>query len=102
MQNTLQRTLNGLQRDTCSPERAQELAQLGYMQWLAALPASASYEAEAVRAYLLAMDFIDTDPGIAVFCDLIRTSLRRPLQPLTLALPKPRRRGGARQRRKAL
>lgn len=98
----IQRTLNGLQLDTPTPERAQELAHLGYMQWLGALPASADYEAEAVKAYLLAMDFIDTDPGIAAFCALIRQSLRRPLYPLGLALPKPRRRGGARQRRKAL
>ncbi|MFZ7089493.1 hypothetical protein [Primorskyibacter sp. 2E233] len=93
------RTLNGLQAHSLTPERARELGQLGYMQWLGALPPDSDYEFEAVRAYLRAMDFIETDPAIAAFCDLIRDSLRRPLRPLDLALPKARRRGGARKRR---
>lgn len=98
----IERTLTQLQSNPPDAERAGELGQLGYMQWLGWLPAQASYEAEAVRAYLAAMDFIDTDPAVAVFCDLIRASLRRPLRPLPLALPKPRRRGGAGSRRMAL
>ena len=93
------RTLNGLQARTLTHERAKELGQMGYMQWLGALPGTADYEHEAVRAYLRAMDFIETDPAIAVFCGLIRDSLRQPIRPLELALPKAQRRGGARQRR---
>lgn len=95
-------TLTQLQVDPGNAERTRELGQLGYMQWLGGLPANASYEAEAVKAYLVAMDFAETDPAVAVFCGLIRDSLRRPLQPLDLALPKPRRRGGARERRRGL
>lgn len=98
----IERTLNGLQVNPDSPERARELGQLGYMQWLGALPGSAAYEVEAVKAYLVAMDFIETDPAVAEFCALLRASLRQPLKPLDLALPKPRRRGGARQRRDRL
>ncbi|MEQ9695175.1 hypothetical protein [Shimia sp. SDUM112013] len=96
------RTLTQLQVDIETPERAEELGRMGYIQWLGWLPGQSSYEAEAVKAYLVAMDFIETDPAVAVFCDLIRQSLRRPLVPLDLRLPKPRRRGGARQRRMAL
>ncbi len=97
-----ERTLTQLQLDPGSPERAEELGQLGYMQWLGGLPGNASYEAEAVKAYLVAMDFAETDPAVAVFCGLIRESLRRPLRALDIALPKPRRRGGARERRRVL
>jgi hypothetical protein len=97
-----EKTLDQLQLNPTTPERARELGQLGYMQWLGGLPAAADYEAEACRAYLMAMDFIDTDPSIAVFCALLRRSLRRPLQPLDLALPKPARRGGAKARRRSL
>ena len=95
----IERTLTGLQAHSPTPDRARELGQMGYMQWLGAMPANADYEAEAVRAYLVAMDFIETDPAVAGFCDLLRQSLRRPLRPLPLALPKPQRRGGARRRR---
>ncbi|WP_146347084.1 hypothetical protein [Falsiphaeobacter marinintestinus] len=97
----IERTLKQLQMSPTTPERAQELGRMGYMQWLSGLPADSDYEGAAVRAYLLAMDFIDTDPAIAVFCDLIRESLKRPLRPLDLSLPEPRRRGGARERRAA-
>lgn len=93
------RTLNGLMARDIPMDRARELGRMGYMQWLGALPASADYEYEAVKAYLTAMDFIETDPAIATFCALIRQSLKQPLRPLDLALPKARRRGGARKRR---
>ncbi len=98
----IERTLTQLQVAAETPQQAQELGRMGYMQWLSFLPVNASYEHEAVQAYLLAMDFIDTDPAVAVFCDLIRQSLRHPLRPLDLSLPKPRRRGGARTRRASL
>lgn len=96
------KTLDQLQLNPASPERARELGQLGYMQWLGGLPGDADYENEAVMAYLTAMDFIETDATVAVFCDLLRLSLRHRLQPLDLALPKAVRRGGARARRDGL
>ncbi|WP_425098940.1 hypothetical protein [Tropicibacter sp. S64] len=96
------RTLNGLMAQGISTDRARELGQMGYMQWLGALPAEADYEYEAVRAYLAALDFIESDPAIAVFCRLLRDSLKYPLKPLTLALPKAKRRGGARTRRMSI
>ena len=95
-------TLTQLQVDPGSEERTRELGQLGYMQWLGGLPAEASYEAEAARAYRIAVAFEESDPAVAVFCELLRESLNRPLHPLDLALPKPRRRGGARERRRGL
>ena len=96
------RTLTQLQVKPTTPERAKEIGQLGYMQWLGGLPAGACYQSEAACAYLSALPFKDTDPAVSVFCDLIRTSLENPLKPLDLALPKPRRRGGARERRLSL
>lgn len=99
---SIERTLTQLQAEAATPERAQELGRMGYMQWLAALPGQASYEAEAVRAWLRAEPFAATDPAVAVFCALIRDSLRRPLLPLDLSLPRPRRRGGARVRRMSI
>lgn len=98
----IQRTLNQLQLNPATPERARELGQLGYMQWLGGLPADAGYPDEARRAYGVACAFADSDPAVAVFCDLLRASLRGPLEPLDLALPRPRRRGGARERRLSL
>jgi len=95
----LERTLTQLQTNPITPERARELGRLGYMQWLGGLPADGDYETEAVHAYVVALPFVGTDPAVAEFCDLLRASLRRPLRPLDLALPKPQRRGGARRRR---
>lgn len=93
------RTLTQLQVNPGSPERAREIGHMGYMQWLGGLPAHACYTTEAARAYMAALPFKETDPAVAVFCDLLQTSLENPLKPLDLALPKPRRRGGAKERR---
>lgn len=95
-------TLHQLQARTESPERAREYGQLGYMQWLAGLPADACYRTAAMRAYATARPIMRTDPAVAVFCRLLIESLENPLAPLDLALPKPRRRGGARERRMSL
>lgn len=91
--------LTQLQCRVETPERAYELACMGYMQWLGGLPGCASYEAEAVRAWLRAQPFVRTDPAVAVFCGLLDTSLRHPGRALDLTLPRPQRRGGARNRR---
>ncbi|MCZ4291612.1 hypothetical protein [Hoeflea alexandrii] len=95
-------TLHQLQSRASSPERAKEYGQLGYMQWLGSLPADGCYRMAAVRAYATAKPIMRTDPAVAEFCRLLIVSLEKPLAPLDLALPKPRRRGGARERRMSL
>lgn len=99
---SIERTLTQLQVNPTTPERAREIGQLGYMQWLDGLPADACYLTEATCAYMAAAPFEATDPAIAEFRTLLKQSLDAPMQPLDLALPKPRRRGGARERRLSL
>lgn len=94
-------TLSQLLMAPADPARAREIGQMGYMQWLAGLPGGASYGAEARRALRVARDFTASDPAVAEFCRLLRASLHGPLVPLDLSLPAPRRRGGARERRRA-
>ena len=98
----IEKTLTQLQVNPSTPERAKELGQLGYMQWLGGLPGNCDYQAEAAHAYLLARPFIHTDPAVAAFCDIVRSSLQEPIRPLDLALPRPKRRGGAQERRLSL
>jgi len=95
----LERTLNQLKYAPTAGARAQELGQLGYLQWLSGLRAGADYRAEASRAYLSAAPLAETEPAIAAFCELVRQSLETPLAPLDLGQAVPRRRGGARHRR---
>ncbi|MDV4143986.1 MULTISPECIES: hypothetical protein [Shimia] len=97
----LKRTISQLDIGYVCPDRATELGQLGYMQWLGALKPMAHYREEAMQAYTAAMPFIATSPAIAVFCDLLLASMRVPIEPLPLALPRKLRRGGARARRAA-
>ncbi len=95
----IERTLHQLQSSSDSPERAKEYGQLGYMQWLGSLPINACYEAAALRAHKIAEPLLQTDPAIAEFCKLLLDSIEFPLMPLDLALPMPKRRGGAVARR---
>ncbi|MEL6410383.1 MAG: hypothetical protein AAFQ38_08285 [Pseudomonadota bacterium] len=81
--------------------RAQVMGQLGYMQWLGALPAMSHYIDEATHAYALAKPFAANSPAVDVFCDLLLSSLKAPLSPMPLKLPARERRGGARARRSA-
>ncbi len=97
----LELTVTQLDIGHVPPERALELGQLGYLQWLDGLPGQASYPAEAMRAYTLAAPFIRNSPAVAVFCDLLVTSTRDPLSPLSLTLRPRHRRGGAQARRAA-
>ncbi|WOI56224.1 hypothetical protein [Palleronia sp. LCG004] len=92
-------TINGLRMRPESSERAREIGLMGYVQWLDSLPGSAPYEEEAICAYLAAMDLERSEPAVAVFCNLLRASLQRPLSPLDLGALAPRRRGGSRARR---
>ena len=98
----IQKTLLQLQTRADTPERALELGRMGYMQWLGGLPGASNYAFEAQKAYRYARPFAQTDPAVDAFCDLLRQSLKHPLKPLDLALPKPRRRGGASERRLSL
>lgn len=95
----LARTISMLQMQAGSPERAEEMASLGYLQWLLGLRPDSGYPAEARRALDAAAPFAGTDPAVAAFCDLIEQSLARSPLPLDLTVPKPRRRGGAKSRR---
>ncbi len=95
----LERTITQLDIGHVTPRRAEQMGQLGYMQWLGALPAMSNYIDQAAHAYGMAKPFAETSPAVAVFCDLLLASLKRPLQPLPLQLPARERRGGAQARR---
>lgn len=98
----LELTISQLDTGQIPPERAQELGQMGYMQWLGSLHGGASYPASAHHALNKALPFRSTSPAVAVFCDLLAQSLIMPPAPLPLAFPAKQRRGGARSRRAAL
>jgi hypothetical protein len=97
----LERTISQLDIGPVSVARANELGQLGYMQWLGALQPIADYRQEAMHAYAAAQPFIRSSPAVAVFCTLLIASTRVPIEPLALSLPSQHRRGGSRARRAA-
>ncbi|MEM1300466.1 MAG: hypothetical protein AAGH68_14430 [Pseudomonadota bacterium] len=98
----LERTITQLDIGEVPDDQAEKLGHLGFMQWLAALPATSNYRREASRALALATPFESHSPAVAVFCDLVITSVRLPLVPLELRLPERQRRGGSRARRAML
>ena len=69
-------TISQLDTGPMPPERSLELAQLGYLQWLGALPIMADYRGEALHAYASAMPFTGRSPAVAAFCDLLLASTR--------------------------
>ncbi|MEL7012814.1 MAG: hypothetical protein AAFO72_05995, partial [Pseudomonadota bacterium] len=71
----LELTISQLDSGALPPEQAAEKGQLGYMQWLGGLPSDADYHREARRAYALARPFEGSSPAVAVFCDLLLSSL---------------------------
>lgn len=95
----LERTISQLDVGYLEPERASELGQMGYMQWLGWLPGSADYHHTARHALTVAAPFAAVSPAVAVFCDLVGASLDMPPKPLALKLPERRRRGGHKARR---
>lgn len=97
----LERTISQLDIGPVPPARAAELGRLGYIQWLGGLPGTASYLAEAQRAYELAVPFARVSPAVAVFCDLLVISATSPLAMPDLGPVGGIRRGGARARRDA-
>lgn len=94
-----QQILTGLKAPSLDEARAREIGQMAFMHWLSCLPGAANYQIEAARAHQTARDLRNAHPAAVHFCALIEESLQTPLQPLALALPKPRRRGGAQRRR---
>jgi len=98
----LELTISQLDIGPVPPERAQELGQLGYIQWLGSLRGGENYHAAAHRACRMAAPFRRNSPAIAVFHELLLASTRMPPGPVTVAIPAPARRGGARGRRAAL
>ena len=95
----LERTIAQLAVGPMPAEEAQQLGQLGYMQWIAGLPGDADYQRVALRAYQIAAPLIESSPAIAEFCELLVTSMREPLAPLPLSMPPRKRRAGAGARR---
>lgn len=98
----LELTIFQLDTGPLPPDQAAEKGQLGFMQWLGALPGGANYRREAMRAFARAEPFQKTSPAVRVFCDLLLASVKMPPQPLPLALPAPSRRGGAQARRHSM
>lgn len=98
----LERTIHQLDIGPIPAEQARKMAEMGYVQWLGALPGRASYHAEARRALLAARPFEETSPAVAAFCQLLNASLSLPPRPLPIAMPARKRRGGAQARRMSL
>ncbi|MEM9047033.1 MAG: hypothetical protein AAGC81_20335 [Pseudomonadota bacterium] len=98
----LERTITQLDIGDTTPEQAQKLGHLGYLQWLGALPGASNYRHEAARARALASPLSATSPAVAVFCDLLAASTGSGVAPLPLKMPERHRRGGSRARRGAL
>lgn len=98
----LEKTIHGLQAHSETPERAEELGRMGFLQWLAFLKGNQGYAVQAQEALDKAAPFEATDPSVAVFCTLVRRSLKGPMALADLSVPRPTRRGGARERRRLL
>lgn len=97
-----ERVLCGLQAQTGSTKRAQELANMAMMQWLGTLPGNMAYPEAVARAQEAARPFRHRYAPVAIFCQLLTESLKGPMHPLGLRLPQKGRRGGARARREML
>jgi hypothetical protein len=95
----LERTIIQLDTGDMPADEARQMGQLGYMQWIAGLPAAADYVQAALDAYDKAAPFMVHSPAVAEFCELLLSSVEAPLAPLPLAMPKRERRGGAQARR---
>ena len=96
----LERTISQLNSGPMAPDRAEELAAMGYQQWLYGLPGEVSFPDAAAQAHIAALPYADTSPAVAVFCDMLRAAMILQPMPLRLQQPVPQRRGGARARRK--
>jgi len=95
----LARTLTQLDIGPLPETQARELAELGFVQWLDALPGDSDYRVEAMRAYAAAEASARRSTAIAIFRDMLVASSASPPAPLAVSAGPPRRRGGARSRR---
>jgi len=95
----LERTISQLDIGEMPVEKAIELGQLGYIQWLMSLPADLDYVAAAKQANAMAHPCRFRSPAVAVFCDLLLASTIVSPWPLPIAMPAKGRRGGALARR---
>ncbi|MCH2078190.1 MAG: hypothetical protein MK180_15135 [Rhodobacteraceae bacterium] len=98
----LERTIAQLDIGPVSPDQAEEMGHLGFLQWLGALKGNESYIEAASQAYARARPASAASPALAVFCELLAASSEDPLAELNLRLPTPTRRGGAKARRAGL
>ncbi len=97
----LERTIAQLDAGPMPPAEAEQLGQLGYMQWIAGLGANADYLAAARHAYAKAAPYMELSPAVVTFCRLLQASIDNPLTPMPLLMPPKCRRGGAQARRSA-
>ncbi|MEM8992762.1 MAG: hypothetical protein AAF882_18005 [Pseudomonadota bacterium] len=97
----LELTISQLDRGVEPLNLARERGELGYLQWLGALPAISDYRREAMRAYTMAAPAAQRSPAVAVFCDLLVATTTTLIAPLPMTIAHRRRRGGARSRRAA-
>lgn len=97
----LEYTISQLDIGPVPEAEARRMGHLGYMQWIASLPGQTGYAMAAQCARDAAAPLLDRSPALAVFHDLINTSLTAPLKPLALSFAQQSRRGGAAGRRAA-
>lgn len=97
----LERTLVQLDAGPMPLSEAEQLGQLGYMQWIAGLSGNTDYLASARYAYAKAAPYMQLSPAVVTFCRLLKASIDAPLTPLPLLMPPRCRRGGAQARRLA-
>ena len=71
----LERTITQLDTGPIPADQARQMGQLGYMQWIAALPGSADYPKAAQHAYDTAAPFMEHSPAVAEFCAHLLNSL---------------------------
>lgn len=98
----LDRTIAQLDIGPVPPEQARAMGHMGYAQWLGSLQGDLGYPTEARAACEKARPFAARSPAVEAFCALLAQSAAAPLTPLSLTLPRPKRRGGAKARRNAL
>jgi len=99
----LDTVLEKLSREGVAPDRADDLAQLAFMEWMGALPAGSDFRATARAALEVAAEAEAeaglAAPAITAFRALVTQALNVMPAPVSLALPAPVRRGGRATRR---
>lgn len=95
----LDRILLILQFRPATLDRARELAQFAYLEWLVSLPGDGDFLRAARDAHERASAVSLRTPAIAAFCDLLVEARQTPFRALDLIISPPSRRGGASSRR---